>query len=116
MSDFDMLTADERSLAQQFRLKEYFKLHRKYLLFITEMRQIMDKRFDGITQAHWIRNELADVAQEFLKRSEKLFEYVNDIYASHSEFRNIPAEDWERICTVSSKIIVCMGWKYEAKK
>jgi len=115
-SDLSMLTADERSLARRYRLGEYFTQNNNHLMFIAEMKKIIGKRYKGFSQADWARSKCVDLAQTFLEHSDRLFHYVNDIYAGCRRFKNVSAEDWKRICSVSSKIIVYSGWKYEAKQ
>lgn len=111
-----MLTAYERTLAKKFKLINYFSQNNIYLLFIVQMRKIMNDQFGGVAQAEWAKNGLAHLAEEFLRRSEKLFQYANNIYAADNKFKNISQEDWDILCSISSKIIVEMGWEYDAKE
>ena len=116
MLDLVILTANERLLARQYRLEEYFQHNKNYILFVIEMKEIMDKRFRGITQSDWAKNGFVHLAQEVLKYSDPLYNHVNNMHAGRHGGTNIPTEDWKCLCHVSSKIIVHMGWAIEAKE
>jgi len=116
MSELSILTADERSLAEQFQLREYFKRHEHHLIFIPEMREIIYKRFKEIPKADWTKNAFASFVQEILRHDDQLFKYVKGVYVAQNEGKNIPNDVWERVCIISSKIVVYMGWECEAKE
>lgn len=113
MSGFIGLTADERSLAIQFQIREYFKRNKSFLLFVSEMKKIVYRRLDGAGQIEWARDAFVEPLKSFLANSDELYKYINGVYTAQNGSKNIPAEDWKHMCFVSSKILIQMGWEYE---
>lgn len=113
MSGLAGLTADERYLAIQFQLREYFKRNKNFLLFVGEMKKTVYSRLDGVGQGEWARDAFVEPLRFFLANSDELYKYINGVYASQNGSKNIPAEDWKHICFVCSKILIQMGWEYE---
>jgi len=110
------LSSYERSLEKRYSLRQYFKKNNKYLKLVTELRKTLDNNLHDISKADWAKTKVVLLVEAILKDSDELLDYVNHIYASINEFRNIPKEDWENICGIASKIVVDMGWEYETKR
>lgn len=108
--DLFMLTADEKLLVRQYRLEEYFQNNKNHVSFVMEMKEILDKRFNGITRSDWAKDGFISLAKNILECCDPLFEYVNTIHARRHGGANIPREEWKRLCHISSKIIVHVGW------
>jgi hypothetical protein len=116
MYDLSILTAEERSLANRYELKEYFNRKHNYLQFAIDLIRISNRRFQEDIQIPWKKEKFARIAQLFLEYSDELFDYVNTIHASLIGFKNIPREDWKRVCSIGSKILICSAWNYETKR
>ena len=118
--DLNMLTAEERAMARRYRLKEYFErsANEKYLLYVMAAKVAADKISN--LEADRVRNKFFRATELYLeenfKDDEGLYGYVDHIHTCLSDFPNIPEEIWERICCISSKIVVRCGWGYESKK
>jgi hypothetical protein len=110
-----ILTADERALAQRYKLKEYVEQNENYLLFVLEVKKCICRTFKGLGNIDWAKNKFAEIVQIFLERNDELFEHVNNIHADQAEFRNIPSKDWIHMCNISSKILVEMVWNSDKK-
>ncbi|TRZ53780.1 MAG: hypothetical protein D4S01_00665 [Dehalococcoidia bacterium] len=108
-----ILRSDEKAIAQRYNLNNFFVEHENLLQFVAEIRNILDKRFNGFSQTNWAKNKCSDFIQEFLQYNDSLYSYVNDIFAAKNDFKNMPSEDWIIICKVCSKIIVHLGWNYD---
>lgn len=111
-----ILTADERALAQRYKLKEYVEQNESYLLFVLDVKKCMCRRFKGLGSIDWVKNKFAEIVQIFLERNDELYKHVNNIHADQAEFRNISSEDWTHVCNITSKILVEMGWNSDQKR
>lgn len=116
MPNLSTLTADERVLAKQYNLEDFFKDNKNYVLLVVEMKRILDKRFEGITRSDWARNRFISLAQKMLEHSDPLFAHVNNMHAGKHGGTNIPKKEWKHLCYVSSKIVVHVGWMLDSKK
>jgi hypothetical protein len=116
LSELEMLKADEKQLANDFQLVDFFRKNSNYLLFIEEMKKIVERRFHDVVRSSWAKSEFVDLAKAFLERNEPLFEHVSNVFAAKNNSRDISSQEWEQICTVCAKIVVCMGWNYESSE
>lgn len=116
MPVLSILTADERALAQRYNLKEYLEQNENYLLFVLEMKECMSRRFKELGNVDWAKSKFVEIVQILLERNDQLFEKINNIHADQTGFKNISSKDWIRVCTVTSKILVEMGWNHGKKR
>lgn len=111
-----ILKANEKAMAERYKLNNYFRDNKNFLFFVSEIKKILAKNFAAFEQADWAKIKCADLVKEFLQHSDSLYSHVNDTYASGNEFKNIPEKEWNFVCSVSSKLIVYLGWNYDGKK
>jgi len=114
MSALDMLKADERLLAKRLRLLDYFSSHKNYLLFVFDMKKILEKRFGKIAQSNWAKIEVVDLVKAVLELNDEFFDYVSKEHAFKNRSCDVSHEEWEHMCTISAKVMIQMGWEYES--
>lgn len=116
MHILDTLTADERSLAIQYQLKEYFDHNENFLLFVVGAKGITLRSLGEFGPVDLAKDKFSEVIEIFLEHCDELYRYVNGIYAAQNGNKGIPDSDWKRICLVCSKIVIEMGWEYDGKE
>jgi hypothetical protein len=126
MSQLEELTLDERRIAKEFRLTQYFNRNKKYADFQAYVAEELTKSIWGKLQ-DWrgITDHTRKALMVFLGNSAEFFEYANDIYGRMHTTKNvsgnwdrppIPMNDWERLCKTAAKILVSRGLEHEKRK
>jgi len=116
MHILDALTADERSLAIQYQLKEYFDRSENFLSFVVCVKGITLRKLGEVGPVDLAKDKFSEVIEIFLEHSDELYRYVNGICSAQNGNKNVFHADWKRICSVCSKIVIQMGWEYEGKE
>ena len=106
------LTPFEQTLAKKYNLNQFFGHNTKFFSFACAVKDILENKFKEIRQSDWATSASIDLVQAILECCNQLFEHANSFQARTNDKTReatISIEDWERLCHISSKIIVHRG-------